>query len=170
MVLDRYVLLAAEAAAHQLVDHMDLFDGPAEHQGALVSRVVGALVGGIDQRLLLLPVYDADGALRLQERMLRIGSVIDLLHHMGGTSDGFVRIAPLQVLVGQDISLGMDQGRALLHGFQGIEHPGELFIFYLDQLLGFLQDRQGVGCHQSHRVPQIVGDAADRDHGIPVLL
>ena len=81
-VLRGDVLLAAEAAAHQLVLHHDALRLPAQHDGDLLPGVVDALVGGVDLHAVL--VGEGQGALGLQEGVLREGRAVALGHHVFG--------------------------------------------------------------------------------------
>ena len=78
LVLHCHVLLAAEAAAHQLVLHDHLIRLQPQQDGGLMAGVVGSLVCGIDKHAV--PEGHCDGALRLQERMLGPGSLVVLCH------------------------------------------------------------------------------------------
>ena len=71
VVLYGHVLLAAEAAAHELVLHPDLFQRQAEHRRRFKAGVVGALIRGVDQHAVIL--WQRHRALRLQKGVLRKG-------------------------------------------------------------------------------------------------
>ena len=111
MMLYCHIFFAAEAAAHQFVNDMDPGKLPAQHSGAFALRIIRSLVGRIDQSLFLLPVYDSDGAFRLQERMLCKWSAVFLCHHIFGVLNGLLRVAPHQVLVSQHVACLMNQRR-----------------------------------------------------------
>ena len=62
-----------------------------------------------------------------------------------------------------------DQRRIRRSGLLRVVDGGEDLIRHLHQLLGLLQRIPVTGAHQSHGVPQIVGDLADADHGGLIL-
>ena len=169
VVLDRHILLAAKAAAHQLVLDPDLF--AAQQELAFVQRGVGGLVRGEDAHIpVLVPV--GHGALGFQERMLRPGGLKvlgdDVLRP--GNSPGGV--APAHVLVGLDVVLllvedpgGVGQFR-LLRAMDG----GEGLVGHLHEPFGLFQGLLVLGYHQGDGVPQIVGEPADGDEGVLVVL
>ena len=129
--------------------------------------VVSALVRGKDHDPL--PVGIGHGALRLQEGVLCPGSGESLGQNVLGLCDGLRRVAPLDVLVGQQVAVLMDQGRVRQHGLPGRADHGQLLIVHLHQGLGLGQDLRCLGGHQADGVAQIVGDIPHSDHGVPVL-
>ena len=167
VVLDSNVLLAAEAAAHQKILYLHLLHGQAQHGGGLVLGIVGALVRGEDHHPV--PVRERHGALRLQEGVLSVRRVELPGDHVLALGDGECGVAPLDVLVGHEVAALMDQGRLRQHGFLGGADGLQYLVLYLHQLLGLLQDILGLGGNDADGVPQIVGDAAHGDHGVPVL-
>ena len=68
MVLDRYILLATEAAAHQTVPHPHLFRRKAQHSHDLVLGIIGTLIRGKDGDAL--PLRVRHGTFRLQKGVL----------------------------------------------------------------------------------------------------
>ena len=150
VVLDRHVLLAAEAAAHQAVLDLHLLRREAQHPHGLVLGVVGALVRGKDHHPV--PVGIGHGALRLQEGVLRPGGGKFLGQDILAFCDSRRRVPPLDVLVGQEVSLPVDQGGVLRHGLLGIPHHGQLLIVHLHQGLGLGQYLCVLGGHDAHGV------------------
>ena len=167
MVLDRHVLLAAEAPAHQAVADLYLLRRQAQHAHGLVLGVIGALVRGEDHDPVSVGI--GHGALRLQEGVLRPGGGEVLGQHMLRLGDGLRRVAPLDVLVGQQIPGPVDQGGVGQHGLPGAADHGQLLIVHLHQRLGLGQDLRRLRRHQADGVPQVVGDVPHGDHGVPVL-
>ena len=167
VVLDGHVLLAAEAAAHQAVADLHPLRRQSQHPHDLVLGVVGALVRGEDHDPVIVGI--GHGALRLQEGVLRPGGGEVLGQHVLRFGDGLRRIAPLDVLVGQQVPGPVDQGGVRQHGLPGIADHGQLLIVHLHQGLGLGQDLRCLRRHQADGVPQIVGDVPHGDHGVPVL-
>ena len=71
--------------------------------------------------------------------------------------------------MGQEVSLPVDQGRALGHGLLGAPHHGQLLVVHLDQSLGLRQGFRVLCGHNTHGVTQIVRDVSHGNHGVPVL-
>ena len=168
VVLDGHVLLAAKAPAHQAVADLHPLRRPPQHGHDLVLGVVGTLVGGEDHNTV--PVGIGHGTLRLQKGVLCPRRVEPLGQHVLTFRNGLRRIAPLDVLVGQQVPLPVDQGGIGQHGLPGAADHGQLLIIHLHQSLGLGQDLRRLRRHQTDGVPQIVGDVPHGDHGIPVLL
>ena len=167
VVLDRHILLAAEAAAHQAVADLYPLGGQAQHAHGLVLGVIGALVRGEDHHAI--PVGIGHGALRLQESVFRPGGGETLCQHIFGLGDSLRRIAPLDVLVGQQVALPVDQRRVGQHGLPGAADRLQRLIVHLHQRLGLGQDLRCLGGYQADGVAQVVGDIPLGDHGVPVL-
>ena len=76
------------------------------------------------------------------------------------------------MLVGQDIAAAalMDQGGPLFQRFPGVKNAGQYLVLHFDKGFGLLDLLPGLGGHQGHGVPQIVGHVAHGDQGVPVLL
>ena len=91
-MLDRYILLASETAADQLIFDDDPGRIPAEHDGAFFPRVVRALVRAIYLHAVL--VRKSDRALRFEECMLRERCFKCLRHSKRRLRQGFLRVAP----------------------------------------------------------------------------
>ena len=88
---------------------------------------------------------------------------------MGGLGDGLGREAPLDVLMGHQVAVMVDQRRVGSHGLPGIADRRQDLVLHLDELFGLVQDLLGLGGHDADGVAQVVGDAAHGDHGVPVL-
>ena len=71
VVLDRYVLLAAEAAAHQTVADLHLLRRQVQHSHDFVLGIVCALIRGEHQNAI--PIGTGHGALRFQKGVFRPG-------------------------------------------------------------------------------------------------
>ena len=167
VVLDRHVLLAAEAAAHQAVADLHFFRRQSQHPHGLVLGVVGALVCGEDHDPV--PVGIGHGALRLQEGVFRPGCGEVLGQHMLRFGDGLCRVTPLDVLVGQQVPGPVDQGSVWQHGLPGTADHGQLLIVHFHQGLGLGQDLRCLRRHQADGVTQVMGDIPHGDHGVPVF-
>ena len=150
MVLDGHILLAAEAAAYQAVAHFHLLRREAQHPHDLVLGIVGTLIRGEDHDAV--PVGISHGALRLQEGMLRPGSGEALGQNVLGLGDGLRRVAPLDVLVGQEVPLPVHQRRVRQHGLPGAADHGQLLIVHLHQGLGLGQNLLGLRRHDADGV------------------
>jgi len=137
MVLDRHVLLAAEAAAHQAVADLHQLRGKAQHPHDLVLGIVGTLVRREDHDAI--PVRIRHGTLRLQEGMLCPGGGEMPGEHMLGLGNGLRGIAPLDMLVGQEVAGAVHQRRIHSHSLPGIADHGQFLIVHLHQRLGLGQ-------------------------------
>ncbi len=170
MVLDRHILLAAEAAAHKQVLHLALFIRHAQHGSALVQGGMGALVGGEQPHA---AVFDGVGhaALRLQKGVLGPRGDKMAADHMLGSGNGAGRVAAADVLIGLDVAFVPleDQGRVRPRRFLGRADEGQNLIFHLHQLFRRFQRLHIARADQCHGVAQIVGDLAHGDHGRLVL-
>ena len=85
-MLHRHILLAAEAAAHQLVLHHDALRGPAQHDGDLLPGVIDPLIPGVD--LHAVPVGEGHGALGLQKGVLGERRAEAVADHIAGAGQG----------------------------------------------------------------------------------
>ena len=102
MVLDRHILLAAEAAAYKLVLHPDLL--AAQQELTLVEGGMGGLVRGKNPHIAVL-VHIGHGALGFQKGVFRPGGLKVLRDDEFGPGDGPGSVAPAHVLVGLDVVL-----------------------------------------------------------------
>ena len=139
----------------------------AQHPHRLVLGIVGSLVRGEDHDAV--PVGIGHGTLRLQEGVLRPGRGEFLREDMPGVRNGRRRVAPLDVLVGQEVPLPVDQGRTLRHGLLGTADHGEHLVIHLHQGLGLFQGLLVPGGHDADGVAQVMSDVPHGDHGVPVL-
>ena len=171
VVLHRHVLLAAEAAAHQLVLHQAVVKVHPQHGGALVLGSVGALVGG---QQLHAAVFQRQrhAAFRLQKGVLRPGRLKFLVNHVLAFRDGAVGVATGHMLVGLYVVLVSlkYQRRIGGHGLGGVVYGWQYLVFHLHQLLGLLQRLPVMGAHQSDGIAQIVGDLPYRNQRGLILL
>ena len=92
-----------------------------------------------------------------------------LRQHVSALGDGLRRVAPLDVLMGQQISGPVDRGRVRQHGLPGAADHGQLLIVHSHHGLGPLQGLLILRRHQADGVPQVVGDVPHGDHGVPIL-
>ena len=170
MVLNGHILLAAEAAAHQHILDLAVVIVHPQHGGALVHGGVRALVRGQQADA---AVFQGQGhaALRLQEGVLRPGSVEVPGQHISGTPDGALSVPPGDVLVCLDVVLVLLKHQRCVRcsGLRRVVDGREHLILHLHQLLGGLQGLLVPGTDQGHGVPQIVGDLAHADQGGLVL-
>ena len=166
-MLDRHVLLAAKATAHQLVLDLYLLKGKIQHGGRLVLGIVGTLIGGEDADAV--PIHIADSALRLQEGVLRIRRGEFAVNHMLASGDGTGGVTTRHMLVGQEVSAAVHQGRTLRHGLIGAADWCQRLVIHLYQLLSLLHDLHGLRRHNGDGVTQVVGHIPHGDHGVPVL-
>ena len=166
-MLDRDILLTAKAAAYQHILHFYLFRRQAQHRSCLMLGIIGALVSGEDHHSV--PIREGHSALRFQEGVLRVGGVETPGDHMLAAGNGQSGIAPLNMLVGQQIPAAVDQRCVVGHGlFRGTNRCKD-FVLHLDHPLGFLQDLLGLSSYHTDGVTQIVGGTPNGDHGVPVL-
>ena len=150
VVLDSHVLLTAEAAAHQAVADLHLVGAQAQHPHDLVLGIVGALVRGEDHHAVFLRICHS--ALRLQKGVLRPGGGEPPGQNMLGFGDGQRGVSPLDVLVGQQVALLVDQGCVGEHGLPGAADHGKLLVIHLHQRLGLGQNFRSLGGHQANRI------------------
>ena len=167
-VLHRHVLLAAEAAPHQLVLHHDALGLPPQHDGDLLAGVVHPLVGGIDLHPVL--VGEGHGALRLQEGVLGEGGAVGLGHHVLGLGQGGPGVAPGDVALLAQVAAGVEDGGVRRPGLLDGAHRLQGLIVHLHQLLGLLEHGLIFRHHQADGVPHAAGDVPLGDHHVPVLL
>ena len=167
VMLDGNVLLSAETPAHQAVADLHLLRREAQHPHGLVLGIVGALVRGKDHDSV--PLRIGHGALRLQEGVLRPGGGEAAAQHVSRPGDGTLGVAPVNVLVGQEVSGGMHQRSALRHGLPEGADLGQLLIVNFHQGLGLGQDLRCLCRNEADGIAQVMGDASLGDHGIPVL-
>ena len=171
VVLDRHILLTAEAAADQHILHMAVVVVHAQHTGALVEGGMGALVSG---QQLHTAVFHGErhAALRLQESVLRPRRGEMLRQHIFCVFDSRLRIAAGDMLIGLHVILVAveHQRRIRRSGFRGIMNGGQHFILHLDQLLRFLHRGLIHGADQRDAVAQIVGQLTHAHQSGLVLL
>lgn len=101
--------------------------------------------------------------------MLRIGRGKAAGQHMGTAGDGQGGVAPLDVLVGEEVAGLVDQGGVEGHGLLRGADRRQHLVLHLDHPLGLLQDLLALGGHNADGVSQVVGHASHGNHGIPVL-
>ena len=168
-MLHRHVLLAAEAAAHKGVLHLDLVI--AQQQFTLVQRLVGGLVGGVKEHIPV-SVDEGNGALRLQEGVLSPGGLKVVGDDVLGAGDGPRRVATADVLVGADVVLLLVKhlGSTRRGGLLRIVYRRQHLVFHLDELFGLFQRVPVLGGDERDGVPQIMGQPAHRDEGVLVML
>ena len=122
--------LAAEAAARGGLDAADVVLGNAKHAGDLVAVIVGVLRGSDDRHDALLVIVGNAG-IRLDEHVGEDVGGVGVLDDNIALAPGFVRRA-------------VDADRALRHrALVGVD-DGQLFVFDLDELHGFLYDLRGL--------------------------
>ena len=135
--------LAAEAAARGGLDAADVVLGNAKHAGDLVAVIVGVLRGSDDRHDALLVIV-GDAGIRLDEHVGEDVGGVGVLDDNIALAPGFVHIAELHVLLGMDVRRAVDEDRALRHrALVGVD-DGQLFVFDLDELHGFLYDLRGL--------------------------
>ena len=133
------VELAAEAAARGGLDAADVVLRNAEHGGDLVAVVVGVLRGGDDRHDALLVIV-GDTGIRLDEHMGEDMGGVGVFNNDVALAPGLVHIAELQMLLGMDVRRAVYADGAFRHGaLKGVD-DGQLFVFDLDELHGFLHD------------------------------
>ena len=71
---------------------------------------------------------------------------------MLGFGDGQRGVSPLDVLVGQQVALLVDQGCVGEHGLPGAADHGKLLVIHLHQRLGLGQNFRSLGGHQANRI------------------
>ena len=171
VVLHGHILLAAEAAAHQLVLHPDLVVGQAQHQGALVQRGVGGLVGGQQQNAAV-RLGLAHRALRLQEGVLGPGCLEVVAGDIFGIGHRCLGVAPVHLPVGLYIVLLLvvDPGRVRRGGLLNVVDGGEHLVIHLHQLSGLLQRLAGFRGDEGHGVAQIVDQTAHGNERVLIVL
>ena len=167
-VLHRHVLLAAEAAAHQLVLHHDALGLPPQHDGDLLAGVVHPLVGGVHLHAVL--VGEGHGALRLQEGVLGEGGAVGLGDHVLGARQGGLGVPTGHVALLAQVAARVEQGGVVGHGIPDGAHRLQGLVVDLHQGLGLLQDLLRLRHHQADGVPHAAGDVPPGDHHVPVLL
>ena len=171
VVLHGHILLASEAAAHELVLHEAQFGADAEKLHALPLGGVGALVGG---EKLYAAVFQRKrhAAFRLQERVLRPGRLKALVQDISAACDGRVRVAAGDMLMSLDIAVRSleDEGSAGSRRLRGIVHGGQGLVFHADELFGLLQRLPVPGAYKGHGVPEIMGDLTHGNEGRLILL
>ena len=167
-MLDRYVLLAAEPAAHQLVFHHNPLRIPAEHDGCFLAGVIDALVRAQDLDAVL--VRERHRAFRFQERVLGKGRGERLCDRIGGSRQRRSRVSPGYVPGLAQIAFAVHLRRVRCHRLRDGGDRRQHFIFDSDFLFRFLQDLLGLGHHQADGVAHAAGNVPDGDHHIPVLL
>ena len=168
VVLHRHILLAAEAAADEHIGHMDLFLGKPQQTGDLPRRVVSALIGGEDGQPVLVGI--GDRALRLEEGVLRVRRFVMIHQHIVRVADGLIGVAAADVLFAQQVAGLMHERRKGLGGIGRAEHRLERLVVDLDERLCLLQSLLRLRRHKADGVAEVVGDPADGDHRVPVLL
>ena len=167
VVLDRYVLLAAEAAAHQTVADLHLLRRQAQHSHDLVLGIVCALIRGEHQNAI--PIGTGHGALRFQKGVFRPGGREPPGDEILGFGQCLRRVSPLDVLMGQQIALPVHQRRVRQDGLLRVMDSRQLLVVHLHQRLGLSQSLRCFRRHQTNGIAQIMGDIAYGDHGVPVL-
>ena len=169
VVLDGHVLLAAEAAADQLVFDLDLLC--AEHQRAFVQRGVRRLVGREDHHVAVL-VDVGHSALRLEEGMLRPRRFKVPRDDVRRLGDGPGGVAPGDVLVRLHIArlLIKDQRRVRRGGLDGVMDGGQDLIIDLDEFFCFFERFCVLRHDKADRIAEIVRQSADGNERILVVL
>ena len=85
-----------------------------------------------------------------------------------GIAAGYVLISH-EISVFEQVFVFVHNGRALRHCLIGGAYGGEHLVFNVYKFLGLLQYFGGLRRNYAYGIPKIVGNAAHRDHGIPVL-
>ena len=97
LMLNRYVLLAAEAAAYQHIFYDYLFRRKAQKDRSFMTGIVGTLIGRINQHAAV--KWHGNCTFRLQKCMLCPGSLIMAGYFVFGCSNHFICISPHQMLM-----------------------------------------------------------------------
>ena len=168
VMLHAHVLLAAEAAAHQLGLAAHLFRRQLEHAADFLLLVVDRLAGGVHQKPAV-AVRDADGAFRLHEGMVGHRGGIVPGDHVRRLRDRLVHVAPAQHLLGEDVAVFVQPGRVLLHGLARIGEGRELGVGHVHQAEHLVQRLLVIGGHQHDRVAHVARAVALGDQHVPVL-
>ena len=150
-ILADHFLLAAEAAADALGEHMDI--------AVVQSEQIAKLLLGDERRLragphMQAPVVAApgEGAVRLQMHVLRAGGRVRHLVDGVGFLEALLDTAELAVNIDIDVvaeghALVVQDRRAGLHGGFRVEHRWQELILHLEQAARFLRDALGLGHH-----------------------
>ena len=97
------VLLAAVAAAHTLLDDVDLVLGDAADPAADAAQMVGNLGGGIDHQAAVLHMGIAD--VGLQGGVLDLAGLVGVLYNGIGLCKALLHIADVALVGGGDVLL-----------------------------------------------------------------
>ena len=168
MVLDREVLLAAEAAAHELAHHLHPLPGHPQDPDDAVQVVIDALGAGVDGQGAVGPGH-RQGALRLEEGVLGGRGSEGVAGDVGRLGQGGVGVAPGEHRPGQQVALRVQARRILGQGRLGRGQGREHLVLQLDHGQGRPGLGPGPGRHQRQRVAHGAGLLAHRDQGRPVV-
>ena len=167
VMLYRYVLLAAEAAAYQTVADLYLFRRQAQHPHDLMLGIVSPLIRRENHDPISIRIRHR--ALRLQKGVLRPRGAEAPGQQVSGFCQRLCRVSPLDMLMGQQVAVPMHQRRIRQHGLLRAVDGRQLLIVHLHQRLGLRQNFRRLRSHQTDGIPQIVGNVSHGDHGIPVF-
>ena len=135
-VLGRHILLAAKAAAYQLIFHHHPLLLPAQHDGDFLARVVNPLVRGIHLHSIF--VGEGHSSLRLQKGVLREWRLIVLGHHVLGLCQRLPRVPTGHVAVLAQVAVFMELGGVLRHSLPHGAHRRKNLVLYPHKGLCFL--------------------------------
>ena len=169
VMLYRHVLLATEAAAHELVLHLDFLR--AKKQRALMQRGVRRLVSGKQHHIAVF-VQIAHGALGLQKSMLRPRRFKVARDDVFRLCDRAVGIAARHPAYRLHVRafLIKDMRRVIGSSFSWVMYRRQNLIFHIHQLFRLFQ-RQLIFCHDERdRITQIMCQPANGNERILVVL